>query len=372
MNKQRLVVGTLGAVGFTAALFAVGYGCSSSKGSDATATDPDSGVIVRGDDGSTTQNPQDSSMGDSAAVQVFKAYATITSTTLAGAVAAGQATFTEQNGEVTVVVDMSAADPASTMHGIHIHQNGSCGDNDGGVGGATVNAGAAGPHWNPTDAGHGYPAAAVHHVGDMGNISIGPDGKGMLTLLSKEWTVRPGPMSVVGHALIFHIRQDDGVSQPVGDAGTRPGCGVIGTTAPPPPTACLNDTLVGAAPACPAAGCTTQCTTIDANLKKGVAADAVKNLTAAICTANGADVTVNASLAKACADPTAKAFCDALVAGGCSDPAFPAQCLTLANGLSGAGTGAAATLGRKALFDCVNTDPVRDCTSCQAFVKGKP
>jgi Cu-Zn family superoxide dismutase len=373
MNKQRLVVGTFGAVGFMAAIAAVGYGCSSDKTPEANATDPDSGVPVRVDS-STPENPVDSSTSDSAAMQVFKAYATITSTTLAGAVASGNAVFTEQNGEVTVVVDMSAADPVSTMHGMHIHQNGSCADNDSGAGGAIVNAGAAGPHWNPTDAGHGFPAAAVHHAGDMGNISIGADGKGMLTLLSKEWTVQPGPNSVVGHALIFHIRQDDGTSQPVGDAGTRPGCGVIGTTMPPPPAACLDNTLAGAAPTCPAAGCTMQCTTIAANFKKGVAADAVKNLTAAVCTANGSDTTTNASLAKACADATGKAFCDGLVAGGCTAGAFPsfaAQCQTLANGLSGTGVGAMATLGRKALFDCINNDPVRDCTTCQDFVKGK-
>jgi Cu-Zn family superoxide dismutase len=369
MNSYRLVVGTLGAFGFMTALAAVGYGCSDDKAATAT-NDPDTGLITRVD-GGPPDDPVDSSLPDSAAAQVFKAYATITSTTLAGAIAAGQATFTEQNGEVTVVVDMSAADPASTMHGLHIHQNGSCADNDSGAGGAIVNAGAAGPHWNPTDAGHGYPAAAVHHLGDMGNISIGANGKGTLTLLSKEWTVQPGPNSVVGHALVFHIRQDDGTSQPVGDAGTRPGCGVIGTTAPPPPAACLDDTLAGAAPACPAAACTAQCTKLAANFKKGVAADAVKSLTAAACTANTADTTTTASVAKACSDPTAKAFCDALVTGGCNGAGFPAQCLTLANGLSGTGMGAAATLGRKALYDCINNDPVLTCTTCQDFVKAK-
>jgi len=209
-------------------------------------------------------------------------------------------------------------------------------------------------------------------VGDMGNISIGADGKGTLTLLSKEWTVQPGPKSVVGHALIFHIRQDDGTSQPVGDAGTRPGCGVIGTT---PPAPCLDDSLDGGAPACPAAGCTAQCTTVAANFKKGVAADAVKNLTAAICTANTADTVTSAAVSKACVDGTAKAFCDALVTGGCdvgTFPSFASQCLALTNGLSGTGTGAAATLGRKALYDCINGANIYTCTTCQDFVKGKP
>lgn len=45
------------------------------------------------------------------------------------------------------------------------------------------------------------------------------------------------------------------------------------------------------------------------------AADALKNLTGAICTANTTSATISASVAKACADPTAKAFCDGLVAG---------------------------------------------------------
>lgn len=100
-------------------------------------------------------------------------------------------------------------------------------------------------------------------------------------------------------------------------------------------------------------------------------ADAVKNLTAAVCTANNADTTTTTSVAKACADATAKVYCDALAAGGCNGAAFPTECLTLTNGLSGTGTGAASTLGRKALRDCINNDAVRDCTTCQAFVKGK-
>jgi superoxide dismutase, Cu-Zn family len=369
MNTRRLVVGTFGALGF---MTAIAVGCSDKDSGGGATNDPDSGIINRVD--SSDPDPVDSATPTDAAIQVFKAYATITSTTLAGAIAAGQATFTEQNGEVTVVVEMTAADPVSTMHGLHIHQNPSCGDNDSGAGGAIVNGGAAGAHWNPTDAGHGLPAAAVHHLGDMGNISIGADGKGTLTLLSKEWTVQPGPKSVVGHALVFHIRQDDGTSQPVGDAGTRPGCGVIGTTAPPPPTPCLDNTLVGAAPACPAGGCTTQCATINANFKKGVAADAVKNLTGAVCTANTANTTTSTSVAKACSDATSKAFCDALVAGGCDAvtfPAFASQCLALTNALSGTGTGAAATLGRKALRDCIVNDPMLDCTTCQDRVKGK-
>ncbi len=137
--------------------------------------------------------------------------------------------------------------------------------------------------------------------------------------------------------------------------------------------ACLNDT--GTVPACPDAACSASCTTITNNFKKGVAIDAFKGLNNAVCTANGAATVVTASAAKACVDATGPAFCDELVTGGCNAgngfAAFKTQCDALANALSGAGLGDAATLGRKALRDCIHNDPVLDCTTCQDAVKGK-
>src|SRR4051794_22988909 len=138
MKTQRFIVGTLGLFGVMSAITAVVYGCSDKAEDTPATTEPDEGgTIDRVDPPDPPPgDPKDSAVADSAPAQVFKAYATITSTALAGAVADGKATFTEQNGEVTVVVDMSAAAPVSTMHGIHIHQNPSCADNDSGAGGA--------------------------------------------------------------------------------------------------------------------------------------------------------------------------------------------------------------------------------------------
>lgn len=130
----------------------------------------------------------------------------------------GTVDFTDNGDETTVTVTVSGATPGD--HGLHIHQNGSCAAVDGGGGLA------AGGHWNPADAGHGYPTAATHHIGDLGNLTVGADGKGTLTMKSKEFYAHDGPSSVVGHAVIFHEKADDG-SQPVGNAGARPGCGVI-------------------------------------------------------------------------------------------------------------------------------------------------
>ena len=223
MNKRRLVIATFGVMGAIATAL---YGCSDDKPATGTTATPEAGG--KNDSSVPDSNTPAVDTGTDSPTTRFTAHADIRGT-FDGSAANGTATFTEENGEVTVVVDMTKgfAPGGPGMHGMHIHQNPSCGPSDAGADAAPVNGGAAGPHWNPLDAGHGFPTASPHHAGDMGNIIIADAGTGKLTLVSKDWTVRPGAKSVVGHAVVFHIQADDGVSQPVGDAGSRPGCGVI-------------------------------------------------------------------------------------------------------------------------------------------------
>jgi len=156
----------------------------------------------------------------------YQAHADIRPTSEASQVQ-GTATFTEENGETTVVVniDHGLSPGTAGQRGLHIHQNDNCTATTSDAG--TVPGGGAGAHWNPTDSAHGYPTNAGHHLGDLGNIEIKADGTGTLTYKSKEFQVHDGSTSVVGHAIVFHQQTDDGVSQPVGNAGARPGCGVI-------------------------------------------------------------------------------------------------------------------------------------------------
>jgi superoxide dismutase, Cu-Zn family len=187
-------------------------------------------VTVACSSNETAKTPTDpTDLPDSAAVsdagQIYRATANIGATTEAGTLQ-GTATFVEQNGAVTAQVAVTGASPAG-LHGLHIHQGNNCNavTSDAGV---VTPGGGAGGHWNPTDAGHGDPASSSHHFGDMGNITIGADGKGSLTLTSTQWRVAgDGPDSVVGHAVVFHAGTDDLMTQPTGDAGARPGCGVI-------------------------------------------------------------------------------------------------------------------------------------------------
>ena len=66
------------------------------------------------------------------------------------------------------------------------------------------------------------------HLGDIGNLTVGADGKGTITLETTKWTAGGGGVNdVIGHAIVVHGGVDDFKSQPAGNAGPRIGCGVI-------------------------------------------------------------------------------------------------------------------------------------------------
>jgi len=132
----------------------------------------------------------------------------------------GKATFTEgEKGSITLRVEVEDAPPG--VHAIHIHEKGDCSSPDGK---------SAGDHWNPTHMEHGKWGAPGdhHHLGDIGNLTVGPDGKGTITLETTKWTAGGGGANdVIGHAIVVHGGVDDFKSQPAGNAGPRIGCGVI-------------------------------------------------------------------------------------------------------------------------------------------------
>ena len=131
--------------------------------------------------------------------------------------ATGTATFTElSTGGVRVHVHIEKVPPGT--HGLHIHEKGDCSD---------PKAASAGGHFNPGGMPHSGPTDMKRHAGDLGNIEIGANGTGDLDMTSDMLTVKPGPNSVVGRAVVFHEKLDDLKTQPTGNAGGRFGCGVI-------------------------------------------------------------------------------------------------------------------------------------------------
>jgi superoxide dismutase, Cu-Zn family len=133
-----------------------------------------------------------------------------------GSKLSGKAMLTETEGGVHVVLTLEGVEPGE--HGAHVHEKGDCSAADGA---------SAGGHFNPQSKDHGLPGAEKRHLGDLGNITIGKDGKGTLDITAPGANLKAtDAASFVGRAIIVHAKKDDG-GQPTGNAGGRIGCAVI-------------------------------------------------------------------------------------------------------------------------------------------------
>jgi superoxide dismutase, Cu-Zn family len=135
--------------------------------------------------------------------------------------ASGVVTFTQTDEGVRVQAEISGLG-SETLHGFHIHEYGDCRAGD---------ATSAGGHYNPTDMPHGGPTDTERHMGDLGNLPADEDGVATVDFIDEKLALS-GKHSIVGYGVIVHRDQDDLVSQPVGEAGPRIGCGVIGVGNP--------------------------------------------------------------------------------------------------------------------------------------------
>ncbi|MFW6024691.1 MAG: superoxide dismutase family protein [Dichotomicrobium sp.] len=131
----------------------------------------------------------------------------------------GTVELTQTPGGVLLVADLKGL-PSGT-HAFHIHAVGAC-DPD---------FQAAGGHFNPTGAKHGFNNPDGPHAGDMPNIHVGSDGALKFEVFNTRVSLKQGESNSVfdedGSAIVIHAGADDYATDPAGDAGERIGCGVI-------------------------------------------------------------------------------------------------------------------------------------------------
>ena len=131
----------------------------------------------------------------------------------------GKATFEQTPTGVLMSVDASGLPPGP--HGIHLHATGSC----------APNFKAATGHINPGKVVHGLRNPEGPDNGDLPNLYAAADGTAKAEFFTSRVSVGGGEMPALldedGSAVIIHESPDDHMTQPIGGAGGRIGCGVI-------------------------------------------------------------------------------------------------------------------------------------------------
>lgn len=106
-------------------------------------------------------------------------------------------------------------------HGFHFHAVGKC----------EPPFDSAGPHYNPTNAKHGFTAEGGPHIGDIVNLTASASGEAKQELLNPFVSLDRQSGNTLfdedGTAVVIHANPDDYATDPSGESGGRIACGVV-------------------------------------------------------------------------------------------------------------------------------------------------
>jgi Cu-Zn family superoxide dismutase len=129
----------------------------------------------------------------------------------------GTVIFVEEGAKLKVTAHIEGL-TAGQKHAIHVHQFGDC---------TAPDAMSAGGHYTPEGHEHGLPEKGMRHAGDLGNLTADSQGVAHYEIVVDNISIAGLKNPIIGRGVIVHAKADDG-GQPVGNAGGRIGCGVIG------------------------------------------------------------------------------------------------------------------------------------------------
>jgi Cu-Zn family superoxide dismutase len=121
-----------------------------------------------------------------------------------------------------VKIDLTVENLPPGVHAFHIHDKAVCQGPD---------FMGAGGHFNPYHKQHGLKNPLGPHAGDLPNITVGPDGRAIVSVVANLVTLKDGEINSLfqpgGTSLVIHANPDDEVTDPAGNAGPRIACGPI-------------------------------------------------------------------------------------------------------------------------------------------------
>lgn len=130
--------------------------------------------------------------------------------------ATGTVTFSRAADGVQVRADLEGLEPGK--HAFHIHLYGDCSAPDGT---------SAGTHFNLRGSSLNPPESIDRITGNLGELEPGDDGRASLTTTVEDIEFT-GPYSILGRSVVVHAEGNDPNEPPIGAAGARQACGVIG------------------------------------------------------------------------------------------------------------------------------------------------
>lgn len=132
----------------------------------------------------------------------------------------GTVRFTPVDGGVRV--DSGVTGLTEGRHGYHVHLYGDCTADDGTSAGTHFNF--RGPSVNP-------PADIDRITGNLGELAADAQGNASHSVVVENAALT-GPKAIVGRSVVVHAGANDPQQPPIGAAGSRVACGVIGIAEP--------------------------------------------------------------------------------------------------------------------------------------------
>jgi Cu-Zn family superoxide dismutase len=136
----------------------------------------------------------------------------------------GSATLTEAPNGVLMRLEVQGLTPG--WHGLHFHEKGDCSKSDFTSAGGHVHTEASMVH--------GLLNPDANESGDLPNLYVGADNKGATEVFTTYVSLdgqggRAALQDDDGSAIVIHASPDDHMTQPIGGAGARVACAVIGS-----------------------------------------------------------------------------------------------------------------------------------------------
>ncbi len=139
----------------------------------------------------------------------------------AGNDASGTLAFAMTDDGIRVEGELEGLTPGA--HGFHVHQFGDCSGADGKT---------AGTHFNFAGSSENPPAGIQRITGNLGEIVADANGSAKVDVRVDKARI-DGPFSIIGRSVIVHEKHNDEARPPMGAAGARLACGVIGIAKAP-------------------------------------------------------------------------------------------------------------------------------------------